>query len=118
MSTFWRSVRLGGLALLVLGLVLAYRSGAFAQKGLPPKPGVLPLNNGSLQSITAPFNNVVAPTPFIATLPLFLSTNAVATLFTDDRAPAKLARKLALRVSNHLPFFKQQVAGRLLAHRA
>jgi ubiquinone biosynthesis UbiH/UbiF/VisC/COQ6 family hydroxylase len=53
----------------------------------------------------------------LATLPLFLSTNAVATLFTDDRAPAKLARKLALRVSNHLPFFKQQVAGRLLAHR-
>lgn len=54
----------------------------------------------------------------LATLPLFLSTNAVATLFTDDRAPAKFARKLALRVSNHLPFFKQQVAGRLLAHRA
>lgn len=54
----------------------------------------------------------------LATLPLFLSTNAVATLFTDDSAPAKLARKLALRVSNHLPFFKQQVAGRLLAHRA
>ncbi|RTL51110.1 MAG: FAD-dependent hydroxylase [Rhodocyclaceae bacterium] len=54
----------------------------------------------------------------LATLPLFLSTNAVATLFTDDSAPAKWARKLALRVSNHLPFFKQQVAGRLLAHRA
>lgn len=53
----------------------------------------------------------------LATLPLFLSTNAVATLFTDDRAPAKLARKIALRISNHLPFFKQQVAGRLLAHR-
>lgn len=53
----------------------------------------------------------------LATLPLFLSTNAVATLFTDDRAPAKLARQLALRVSNHLPFFKEQVAGRLLSHR-
>lgn len=53
----------------------------------------------------------------MATFPLFLSTNVVATLFTDDRGPAKLARKLALRVSNNLPFFKQQVAGRLLAHR-
>lgn len=53
----------------------------------------------------------------MATFPLFTSTNIVATLFTDDRAPAKLARKLALRISNHLPFFKQQVAGRLLAHR-
>lgn len=52
-----------------------------------------------------------------ATLPLFLSTNAIATLFTDDRAPARLVRKLALRVSNHLPLFKQQVAGRLLSHR-
>jgi ubiquinone biosynthesis UbiH/UbiF/VisC/COQ6 family hydroxylase len=53
----------------------------------------------------------------MATFPLFASTNIVATLFTDDRGPAKFARKLALRVSNHLPFFKQQVAGRLLAHR-
>lgn len=53
----------------------------------------------------------------MATLPIFMSTNIVATLFTDDRGPAKLARKLALRVSNNLPFFKQQVAGRLLAHR-
>jgi len=54
----------------------------------------------------------------LATLPIFLATNVVATLFTDDSGPAKLARTLALRVSNHLPFFKQQVAGRLLAHRS
>jgi ubiquinone biosynthesis UbiH/UbiF/VisC/COQ6 family hydroxylase len=53
----------------------------------------------------------------LATLPMFLATNAVATLFTDDRGPAKLARALALRISDRLPFFKQQVAGRLLAHR-
>ncbi len=53
----------------------------------------------------------------LATLPLFASTNIVATLFTDDRGPAKFARKMALKISNHLPFFKQQVAGRLLAHR-
>ena len=29
----------------------------------------------------------------LATLPLFASTNIVATLFTDDRGPAKFARK-------------------------
>ena len=53
----------------------------------------------------------------LATLPIFLATNAVATLFTDDRGPAKLVRSLALRIGDRLPFFKQQVAGRLLAHR-
>jgi ubiquinone biosynthesis UbiH/UbiF/VisC/COQ6 family hydroxylase len=53
----------------------------------------------------------------LATLPIFLATNVVATLFTDDRAPAKIVRSLALRISDHLPFFKQTVAGRLLAHR-
>lgn len=53
----------------------------------------------------------------LATLPIFLATNVVATLFTDDRGPAKLARSLALRISDRLPFFKQQVAQRLLAHR-
>jgi ubiquinone biosynthesis UbiH/UbiF/VisC/COQ6 family hydroxylase len=51
------------------------------------------------------------------TLPIFLATNAVATLFTDDRGPAKLIRSLALRIGDRLPFFKQHVAGRLLAHR-
>ncbi len=54
----------------------------------------------------------------LATLPTYVATNAIATLFTDDRSPAKMVRKLALRVSNHLPLFKQQVAGRLLSHRA
>jgi ubiquinone biosynthesis UbiH/UbiF/VisC/COQ6 family hydroxylase len=53
----------------------------------------------------------------LATLPIFLATNAVATLFTDDRGPAKMIRSLALRISDRLPFFKQTVAGRLLAHR-
>ncbi len=54
----------------------------------------------------------------MATMPLFLSTNLIATLFTDDRDPARLARKLALRVGKRLPFFRQQVASRLLAHHA
>ncbi|MGE5468434.1 MAG: 5-demethoxyubiquinol-8 5-hydroxylase UbiM [Ignavibacteria bacterium] len=53
----------------------------------------------------------------LATLPLFVATNAVAMLFTDDRAPARFARALALRIGDRLPFFKQHVAGRLLAHR-
>ena len=51
----------------------------------------------------------------LATLPIFLATNVVAELFTDDRGPARFARRLALRVSDRLPFFKQQVAARLLA---
>lgn len=52
----------------------------------------------------------------LATLPIFLATNAVATLFTDDRGPARFVRTMALRIGDKLPFFKQQVAGRLLAH--
>ncbi|HEX8962997.1 MAG TPA: 5-demethoxyubiquinol-8 5-hydroxylase UbiM [Rhodocyclaceae bacterium] len=51
----------------------------------------------------------------LATLPIFLATNVVASLFTDDRGPAKMVRSLALRLSDRLPFFKQTVAGRLLA---
>lgn len=49
----------------------------------------------------------------LATLPLFLATNALATLFTDDSSPAKLARRIALRASNHLPFFKQLIVSQL-----
>lgn len=49
----------------------------------------------------------------LATLPLFLATNALATLFTNDSGPIKLARKAALRISNHLPFFKQLVVRQL-----
>ncbi len=49
----------------------------------------------------------------LATLPLFLATNALATLFTNDSGPIKQARKAALRISNHLPFFKQLIVRQL-----
>jgi ubiquinone biosynthesis UbiH/UbiF/VisC/COQ6 family hydroxylase len=53
----------------------------------------------------------------LASLPIFVATNVVATLFTEESSPAKLARKIALRVSDKLPFFKHQVVKQLLSHR-
>ncbi|MDE2369113.1 MAG: 5-demethoxyubiquinol-8 5-hydroxylase UbiM [Burkholderiales bacterium] len=38
-----------------------------------------------------------------ATLPIYLGTNAIVTLFTDDRAPARLLRGAVLRVARRLP---------------
>lgn len=37
------------------------------------------------------------------TLPVYLGTNAIVTLFTDERAAAKLARKAVLRLSEGVP---------------
>jgi 2-polyprenyl-6-methoxyphenol hydroxylase-like FAD-dependent oxidoreductase len=37
------------------------------------------------------------------TLPVYLGTNAIVTLFTDERAPARLVRKAVLRVSESAP---------------
>jgi ubiquinone biosynthesis UbiH/UbiF/VisC/COQ6 family hydroxylase len=48
-----------------------------------------------------------------ATLPLYLTTNAIAKLFTDDRLPARFARDTALRVADRLSPFKRAVAGTL-----
>lgn len=45
-----------------------------------------------------------------ATLPLYLSTNAIARLYTDDRLPARVARSTALRIAEHLQPFKRAVA--------
>lgn len=42
-------------------------------------------------------------------LPLYLGTNALARLFTDERPPARLARKAALHVAQRLTPFKQAV---------
>jgi 2-polyprenyl-6-methoxyphenol hydroxylase-like FAD-dependent oxidoreductase len=36
-------------------------------------------------------------------LPLYLGTNAVVSLFTDERPPARLARRLVLGVAEHAP---------------
>jgi len=48
-----------------------------------------------------------------ATLPLYLTTNAIAKLFTDDRMPARFARDTALRVAERLSPFKRAVVGTL-----
>ena len=48
----------------------------------------------------------------IATRPLYLATQMLADLYTDDRQPARIARKLALRVGARLrPFRKVVMAG-------
>ncbi len=44
-----------------------------------------------------------------ATRPLYLATKLIATLYTDDRAPARLARKLALGAGRIAPPFRRVV---------
>lgn len=51
-----------------------------------------------------------------ATLPLYLTTQMLAGLYTDDRRPARAARKLALATAAHLAPFRRVVMRRL-AHR-
>lgn len=47
------------------------------------------------------------------TLPIYLGTNAVVKLFTDDRRPARLAREAVIRVSRWLPPVRQAVVRQL-----
>jgi ubiquinone biosynthesis UbiH/UbiF/VisC/COQ6 family hydroxylase len=47
------------------------------------------------------------------TRPMFHGTNEMVKFFTDDRAPAKLARKIALRVANRLPPLKNAIQNKL-----
>jgi ubiquinone biosynthesis UbiH/UbiF/VisC/COQ6 family hydroxylase len=47
------------------------------------------------------------------TKPMFHGTNEIVKFFTDDRAPAKFARKLALRLANNIPPIKQVIQNRL-----
>ncbi len=47
------------------------------------------------------------------TLPLYLSTCTVATLFTNDRPPARLLRRAALRISDQITPFKRFIASHL-----
>lgn len=49
------------------------------------------------------------------THPMWLATNAIAMLFSDERRPARAARHAALRLGHALPFFRQAVARRLTA---
>ena len=45
--------------------------------------------------------------------PLYDATNSIVRLFTNDRTAARLARKAAVRLGNHLPGFKRLVTHRL-----
>lgn len=51
------------------------------------------------------------------TLPIYLGTNVVVGLFTDDRAPAKLLRQTVLAVSDHLPPLKDAITRQLTGRR-
>jgi ubiquinone biosynthesis UbiH/UbiF/VisC/COQ6 family hydroxylase len=51
----------------------------------------------------------------LATMPLFHGTNEIVGLFTDDRLPARLARKAVLRLSNHLPPVKWAIRNKLVS---
>ena len=47
------------------------------------------------------------------TRPLYTGTNHIVSLFTDDRPPAKILRKLALRLGNHFPPVKRMISNQL-----
>ncbi len=44
---------------------------------------------------------------------MFHGTNEIVKFFTDDRIPAKLARKVALRLINRIPPIKQVILNKL-----
>ncbi len=48
-----------------------------------------------------------------ATLPLYLATQAIVKLYTDDRLPARLVRAAALRLGNGLKPFRRAIASQL-----
>ncbi len=47
------------------------------------------------------------------TLPMYHGTNNLVKFFTDDRAPVKIARKIALRLANNFPPIKQAIRHKL-----
>jgi len=47
------------------------------------------------------------------TRPMFHGTNEIVKFFTDDRGPAKLARKVALRLANTIPPIKRVIQNKL-----
>ena len=48
-----------------------------------------------------------------STKPIYHGTNEMVKMFTDDRAPARLLRKIALRLANNLPPVKHFISRRL-----
>ncbi|EFH10994.1 5-demethoxyubiquinol-8 5-hydroxylase UbiM [Pseudoroseomonas cervicalis] len=53
-----------------------------------------------------------------ATRPLYLATNATALLYTEESAPARLLRNVALRLGNHLRPVQQRIVSHLMESRA
>ena len=49
----------------------------------------------------------------LATRPIYHGTNLIVGLFTDDRIPAKLARKLTMRLANNCAPLKQVITAKL-----
>ena len=47
------------------------------------------------------------------TIPMFHGTNEIVKFFTDDRAPAKFARHVALRLANRIPLVKRVIQNKL-----
>jgi ubiquinone biosynthesis UbiH/UbiF/VisC/COQ6 family hydroxylase len=47
------------------------------------------------------------------TKPMFHGTNEIVKFFTDDRVPAKLARRVALRLANRIPPIKRAIQNKL-----
>lgn len=50
----------------------------------------------------------------LATRPLFLATNALAQLYTDERFPARVARDAAIRFGQGLPMVRSLIVSRLM----
>ena len=51
------------------------------------------------------------------TRPLYHGTNEIVKLFTDDRPPAKLVRKIAIRVANNVPPIRRVIRNKLTERR-
>jgi ubiquinone biosynthesis UbiH/UbiF/VisC/COQ6 family hydroxylase len=49
------------------------------------------------------------------TKPMFYGTNEIVKFFTDDRRPAKLARRVALRLADKIPPIKRMIQNKLTA---
>ncbi|HCV96011.1 MAG TPA: FAD-dependent hydroxylase, partial [Stenotrophomonas sp.] len=49
----------------------------------------------------------------LASRPLYEATNAIATLYTDDRLPARMLRKAGLRLAHGVAPFRQLIAAHL-----
>ncbi len=49
----------------------------------------------------------------LASRPLYEATNAIATLYTDDRLPARLLRRAGLRLAQGVTPFRQLIAAHL-----